>query len=70
MSLELIHVKLDPTAGRTAQTERTDLLDDTGLLRWVKGTETSGRSLLREHPTETLCYQWTHSRAYGHLDSS
>lgn len=70
MSVELIHIKLDPTPGRTAQIKHTDLVDDTGLLRWVKGTETSGRSLLRGHPTVTLCYQWKHSRAYDHLDSS
>lgn len=59
-----------PPQGRTAQIIHTDLVDDTGLLRSGKGIETSGRSLLKEHPTATLCYLWMHSRAYDHLDSS
>lgn len=67
MSLE---IELDPPQERIAQIKHTDLADDTGLLRWVKGIETSGRSRLKGHPTVTLCYQWKHSRAYDHLDSS
>lgn len=46
-----------PTPGKAARVTRTGLVDDTGLLRWVKGIETSGRSRLKEHPTVTLCCQ-------------
>lgn len=70
MSLEIIQTESDPPQERIAQIKHTDLADDTGLLRWVKGIETSGRSRLTGHPTVTLCYQWKRSQAYDHLDSS
>lgn len=54
-SPKLIHSEWDPTLGKE-YLKHTDLEDDIGLLGWVKGTETSGRNRLKEHPTATLCY--------------
>lgn len=54
-SPELIHSEMRPALGKE-YLKHTDLEDDIGLLRWVKGIETSGRNLQKEHPTVTLCY--------------